>query len=89
MDNKEAVSSLKEYFASATKAVAFIEEMCYINRGMWDGDINELIAREAKRDIALTLRNFIELREEELIAEFQNNGDMEWLKQTILKLQRQ
>jgi len=86
MDNKEAVAKLKEYCTLNSNQLDFLDEMCYIHKGMWDGDTDELIVREAKRDIALTLRSFYELKDEELIALLEQNGDIEWLKKTIQKL---
>lgn len=88
MELREAIGKYKTLFALTEKQVEFIEEMCYINKGMWDGNVNELITREAKRDLALTLRSFRELRDEELEQLLEENGDSEWMKRTISKLDK-
>jgi hypothetical protein len=77
---------LKESFKLSKMQLDFLDEMCYIHKGMWSGDINELIANEAKRDIALTLRSFNESTIEELETMFNMNGDATWLKTTVQKV---
>ena len=86
MTIQEAVAKYKAQFALNSKQLDFIKKMCYIDRGMWDGDVNEIIVREAKRDIALTLESFKDLKEEELVQLLEENGDSEWMIQTMEKL---
>ena len=87
MELKEAVAKYKDIFALTEKQLDFMDKMCYIDKGMWDGDINNLIVSEAKRDVALTLRSFKELRDEDLMLLLKQNGDEEWLIQTMTQLQ--
>ena len=86
MELKEAVAKYKDIFALTEKQLDFMDKMCYIDKGMWDGDINNLIVSEAKRDVALTLRSFKELRDEDLMLLLKQNGDEEWLIQTMTQL---
>ncbi len=86
MEITKEVKILKESFAFSQMQLDFLDEMCYIHTGMWNGDVNELIANEAKRDIALTLRTFNESTIEELETMFNKNGDAEWLKKTTQKI---
>lgn len=88
MEITQAIGLYQAQFKLTKKQLDFLDEMCYVNIGTWDGDINELITRESKRDLALTLRNFSELRTEELEQILEENGDTEWLKRTMTKLQK-
>ena len=88
MEITKEVKFLKESFKFSQIQLDFLDEMCYINTGMWNGDINELIANEAKRDIALTLRSFNESTIEELETMFNKNGDAEWLKKSVQKVKQ-
>lgn len=89
MELKEAVSKYQEIYALSDKQLDFLDKMCYIDKGMWDGNTNNLIVSEAKRDIALTLRSFKTLRTEELMELLKQNGDEEWMIQTMTQLTQQ
>lgn len=57
----------------------FICELCYMNRGMWAGDVNSLIRAEAKREVALFLKSIKDCTAEDLAIHFDNNGESNWI----------
>ena len=87
MEIREAVAKFKDQIALSAKQLDFLDEMCYIKIGMYSNEPNELYFREGKRDVALTLRSFCELSDKELEQLLERNGDSEWLKRTMQKLQ--
>jgi hypothetical protein len=86
MELNEAINTFKEIFALSDKQLDFLDKMCYIDKGMWKGDVNELIIAEAKRDLALTLRSYRKLKTEELEKQLIENGDDKWMIQTMTQL---
>lgn len=86
MEIRDAVKQLQSIFVLSDKQLDFLDELCYVNKGTWNGDINELLIAEAKRDLALTLRTFAEATPDELTSQFTQNNDAEWLIQTIEKI---
>lgn len=88
MTIQEAVAKYKAQFCLNSKQLDFIKEMCYINTGMWKGDVNQLLMNEAKRDLALTLISFKDLKDEELIQLLEENGDSEWMIRTMTQLDK-
>lgn len=87
MTIQEAVAKYKAHFKLNTKQLDFIKEMCYINKGIYSDDASKLYFREGKRDVALTLTSFTDLKEEEIIQLLEENGDSEWMIQVMQKLQ--
>lgn len=87
--NKELIESceiLKNIMSLTTKQLEFIDEICYINRGMWSGDTTELIRAEAKRELGLSIKSIKYCTAKELAEHFKNNGEEEWIIKTMTQL---
>jgi len=82
MENKkliEACELLKSFMSLDDRQLAFMAEICYINKGTWNGDVNEALRAEAKREIGLFLKTIKECDAEDLANHFINNGEDEWI----------
>lgn len=87
MEIKQAVKILKSKVSLTEAQLDFLDMMCYIKTSTWQGDVNECLRAEAKREIALTLRTFKEMSEEDLVKLYKANGDDEWLNKAMQELQ--
>jgi len=86
MTIQEAVAKYRTSYCLNDKQLDFLKKICYIDTGMWKKDANELIFNEGKRDLALTLISYADVKEEELIQLLEENGDSEWMIQTMTQL---
>lgn len=75
----ECCKKLKEVMTLNDSQLEFLSHLCYNNIGMWDGDTNSLIRKEAKREIFLFLKTIKECTAEETARHFINNGEQEWI----------
>lgn len=88
MNLQEAVAKYKAQYCLNDKQLEFIRHICYINTGTYSKDANELYFREGKRDLALTLTSFKNLKDEEVITLLEENGDSEWMIRTMEQLEK-
>lgn len=83
IDMVEVAKRLKGLLNFTDQQLEIIDLMCYVNTSAWNGDVNELIRNESKRELALTLRGIADASPESLAIELERNGGDAWLNQVI------
>lgn len=66
---RDLSESFKRGFADK-KILEFLEEIGYVSRGTYDGNRDQMLINEGKREIVLTIKTMVEQPVENILAHF-------------------
>jgi hypothetical protein len=67
---EQLLETQRELKKLSETAVEFLEDVGYVNKGTYEGNTEQMLLNEGKREIVLTINTFRALTPEELLSRF-------------------